>query len=138
MVLIFQIVDQKKAHFRNRYRRAHNSPAQCRVLVYLTMSWNYASYIKYPDRNYRPGHQKLDKDQVEEIVTRLNVNKVYEHDNATSNVDSKRLTAEQVEKLLERIADKDINMAKTPDRQRTGADNYFNAWKANDILGYRM
>lgn len=101
------------------------------------MSWNYANYIKYPDRSYRPEHQKLDKDQIEEIVTRLNVNKVYGQESVASDEECKRLSAEQIEKLLERIADKDINMAKTPDRQRTGADNYFNAWKANDILGHR-
>lgn len=101
------------------------------------MSWNYANYIKYPEKNHHPGHQRLGKDQVDQIVARLNVNKEYGRDSTPIDADSKRLTGEQVDRLLERIADKDINIAKTPDRQRTGADNYFNAWKANDILGNR-
>lgn len=100
------------------------------------MSWNYANYIKYPEKRCKPGSKKLDREQIDEIVERLNVNKVYKENNSRDE-DAKKLTSEQVEKLLERIADKDINMAKTPDRARTGADNYFNAWKANDILGYK-
>ncbi|KXJ22723.1 hypothetical protein AC249_AIPGENE10869 [Exaiptasia diaphana] len=99
------------------------------------MSWNYANYIKYPEKTYKPGSQKLDREQIDEIVERLNVNKVYK--NNSRDEDTKKLSSEQVEKLLERIADKDVNMGKTPDRQRTGADNYFNAWKANEILGKR-
>jgi len=101
------------------------------------MSWNYAnSYIKYPEKHYKPGHQKLAKEEVDQMVVRLSANKVYPEGGGAAPADpyGKKLTAAQVEKLLDRIADKDINMSKTPDRQRTGADNYFNAWKANEIL----
>lgn len=99
------------------------------------MSWIHANYIKYPQKDHKPGHQKLPKEAVEEIVERLNVNKVYSDCSGTMERENqKKFTEEQVNQLLERIADKDVNLQKTPERKRTGADNYFNAWKANDII----
>jgi hypothetical protein len=101
------------------------------------MSWTHVNYIKYPQKDYKPGHQKVSKQTVEEIVERLNVNKVYSDCNGPEmgkDTPEKKFTEVQVNELLERIADKDVNMLKTPDRQRTGADNYFNAWRANDIV----
>lgn len=75
----------------------------------------------------------MSKEEAEKMVERLSVHKVHP-DEGARQYSTKKLTAEEVEQLLSRIANKDINLSKTPERQRTGADNYFNAWKANEML----
>ena len=101
------------------------------------MSWNqkHGEYIKYPKKDKKIGHKTMPREDIAKTVERLHVNKFY-HPNPTPPPQrrEKPLTQEQLENLLSRIADKDINRSKTPDTQRTGADNYFNGWKAQEII----
>lgn len=101
------------------------------------MSWNHkeGEYVKYPNQDRKIGHQKLPKEEVTDIVNRLHVNKFY-HPNPVPPPESKEkaLTQDQIDQLLARIADSERNFEKTPERQRIGADNYFNGWKAEEIL----
>ena len=101
------------------------------------MSWNQSdgNYIKYPNQDRKIGYQKLPREDVTKIVERLNVNKSYNPNPAPPvKKDEKQLSQEDVTYLLARIADTERNLEKTPERQRIGADNYFNGWKAQEIL----
>jgi hypothetical protein len=69
------------------------------------------------------GHQKLNSEAIEAMVERLSAPKKYSDLNTTkkkrSSVDKRpRLTKEQTDAMLERIANKDSNRTKTPDTRR--------------------
>lgn len=67
------------------------------------------------------GHQKLSSDAIDEMVNRLSSPKKYS-DSSTKKKRSAdkrpRLTKEQTDALLERIANKESNRSKTPDTRR--------------------
>ena len=68
------------------------------------------------------GHQKLSSDAIEAMVDRLSSPKNHS-DNSTktkrNSIDQRpRLTKEQTDAMLERIANKDCNRSKTPDVKR--------------------
>ena len=68
------------------------------------------------------GHQKLSPDAIVAMVDRLSTPKKYS-DNSTktkrNSIDKRaRLTKEETDAMLERIANKDSNRSKTPDVKR--------------------
>ena len=67
------------------------------------------------------GHQKLSSDAIEAMVNRLSGPKKYydDHTKIKRSSDKRgRLSKEQTEAMLERIANKESNRAKTPDTRR--------------------
>lgn len=106
------------------------------------MSWNRTSYIKYPEFKRLAS---LPREQVDALVTRLNTSKAADEnaDNAAKKAMSKRLSQEQVNDLLDRLANAGKNMDKTPERQRTGAGRVMGvvntyAWMDGRLLRSRI
>lgn len=83
------------------------------------MSWIYCNYIKYPDGKQSLGQQKLPPEKVDAVVERLNVVKKYGE--LTPLKSTTTLSKEEIEDMVNRLADKEKNVQKTPDRDRTGA-----------------
>lgn len=83
------------------------------------MSWIHTNYIKYPDYKQSLG-KKLPKEQVNAVVNRLHVVNKQEQSSDTQEKRS-RMSKEEIDDMVERLADKDKNLLKTPERDRTGA-----------------
>lgn len=86
----------------------------------IKMSWINTTYINYPEKKLSLGHQKLASDQVEAVVERLNVVKKCEKPSKVPEP-SVTLTKDEIADMVERLADKEKNVEKTPERDRTGA-----------------
>lgn len=105
------------------------------------MSWIHISHIHYPETKLSLGHKKLPADQVEAIVERLNV--VKKHEERTGPDTTVTMTKEEISQMVDRLADKDKNFEKTPERDRTGACKQMGivntyAWNNGQILGNTM
>lgn len=109
------------------------------------MSWTSSTYIKYPDSKLSLGHEKLSKEEVDVVVKRLNVPKKSEEirereaRQKLQRGSEKRLARNEVESLLDRVANTEKNRRKTPERQRIGADRKMGivntyAWMDGSIL----
>lgn len=102
------------------------------------MSWINTRYINYPEKKLSLGHQKLSNEQVEAVVDRLNVvKKCEERSNATGP--SVNMTRDEISDMVDRLADKEKNIEKTPERDRTGACKQMGivntyAWNDGKIL----
>lgn len=105
------------------------------------MSWVTASYIKYPEYKRKP---RLPKEQLEAMVTRLNVaKKTLDSEGNAMNSREKHLTQKKVNEMLERLADTEKNKDKTPESQRTGAAKVMGivntyAWRDARIVKSRV
>jgi hypothetical protein len=66
------------------------------------------------------GHKKASPEEVEAIVERLYV--VKKKDEAMIPSKSPQMSREEIAQMVERLADKERNLEKTPERNRTGAD----------------
>ena len=105
------------------------------------MSWIKTTYIKYPEFNQRS--RTLPKEQVDAMVARLNTTKALDdHGNVTKH-NEKKLSREEIDEMLERLADASKNKEKTPERQRTGAGREMGvvntyAWINGKLLRSRV
>lgn len=86
------------------------------------MSWINTNYIKYPESKLKLGHRKASKQEIEETVTRLNVVKKDLSENGQiSQLNGPKMSSEEIENMLQRLAHKEKNVERTPDRSRTGS-----------------
>lgn len=105
------------------------------------MSWIKTTYIKYPE--FKQRSRTLPKEQVDAMVARLNTTKALDdHGNATKH-NEKKLSPEEIDEMLERLADASKNKEKTPERQRTGAGREMGvvntyAWINGKLLRSRV
>lgn len=105
------------------------------------MSWIKSNYVQYPDSKLSLGHQKVSASEVEEIVDRLNVVKKTEERSLPTS--GPKITKDEIDQMVERLADKDRNLEKTPERNRTGADKQMGivntyAWNDGTIMRNRL
>lgn len=105
------------------------------------MSWIISNYIQYPDSKLSLGHKKVSAAEVEEIVDRLNVVKKTEERSLPTS--GSKITKEEIGQMVDRLADKERNLEKTPERNRTGADKKMGivntyAWTNGSIMRNRM
>ncbi|XP_031566742.1 uncharacterized protein LOC116301767 [Actinia tenebrosa] len=105
------------------------------------MSWIQSNYIQYPDSKLSLGHKKVSAAEVEEIVDRLNVVKKTEERKLPTT--GPKITKEEIEQMVERLADKERNLEKTPERNGTGADEKMGvvntyAWVNGSIMRNRL
>ena len=79
--------------------------------------------MKYPEANLSLGHARLPKEKVDAIVSRLHTPKrsLDTEQETAKELGGKQLTREEIDQMLERLANTEKNKEKTPDRQRTGA-----------------
>jgi len=104
------------------------------------MSWNRTPYIKYPEFKRQ---DSLPKEQVDAMVARLNTIKTMDDNTNATNPSVKKLSKEQIDEMLERLANADKNKEKTPERQRTGAGREMGvvntyAWMDGRVLRSRL
>ena len=108
------------------------------------MSWINANYIKYPESKMKLGHRKASKQEIEETVTRLNVVKKDSSESyEKSPLNGPKMSSEGIDNMLQRLADKEKNMERTPDRSRTGLYEQLGlvssyAWTDGRILRSHM
>ena len=106
------------------------------------MSWNSISYIKYPEFKRLA---TLPQEQVNALVVRLNTLKSSDEnaENAANKANTKSLSQDQINDMLDRLANARTNMEKTPERQRTGAGTVMGvvntyAWMDGRLLRNRI
>ena len=81
------------------------------------MSWNRTSYIKYPEFKQKAS---IPRDELDAVVARLSAPKPADTEKA-NEASEKLLNKEQIDEMLERLANTEKNREKTPERQRIGA-----------------
>lgn len=104
------------------------------------MSWNKTSYVKYAE--YK-GQTSLPREQVDAMVARLNTTKTLDDDGNATKPIAKQLSREEIDEMLDRLADAERNKEKTPERQRTGAAREMGivntyAWTDGRLLRSRV
>lgn len=104
------------------------------------MSWIKTAYIKYPEFKRQTG---LPKEQVDAMIARLNTTKTLDDNRNATKPIGKQLSQEQIDEMLERLADASKNKDKTPERQRTGAGRNMGvvntyAWMDGRVLRSRL
>ena len=77
------------------------------------------------------------------MVARLNTIKTMDDTTNATNPSVKKLSKEQIDEMLERLANADKNKEKTPERQRTGAGREMGvvntyAWMDGRVLRSRL
>lgn len=105
----------------------------------VKMSWVYTNYIKYPESKMKLGHRKASKQEIGETIARLNVEKKFPSDNQGSQQNGPKMSSEEIENMLQRLADPEKNLHRTPERSRTGSDKQMGlvntyAWTDGRIL----
>ena len=104
------------------------------------MSWVKTTYIKYPEFKRQ---DSLPKEQIDAMVARLNTIKTSDDNGNATKPSDKQLSQKKIDDTLERLAYTSKNKQKTPERQRTGADqemgivNTF-AWMNGRLLRSRV
>ena len=104
------------------------------------MSWNKTSYIKYPEYKGQPC---LPREQIDAMVARLNTTKTLDGNGNATKPSAKQLSKEEIDEMLDRLADAGRNKDKTPERQRTGAAREMGivntyAWMDGRVLRSRV
>ena len=104
------------------------------------MSWVKTTYIKYPEFKRQ---NSLPKEQVDAMVARLNTIKTSDDNGNATKSSDKQLSQEEIDEMLKRLADTTKNKQKTPERQRTGANQEMGvvntyAWINGKLLRSRV
>ena len=108
------------------------------------MSWIHTNYIKYPESKLKLGHKRVSNKEIYETVKRLTEIKIKPNaDEERFELDEPIMTSKDIKNMLQRLADKDKNLHRTPERCRTGSYEQLGlvnsyAWIDGRILQGRL